>query len=108
MIEDGHLFGFSSPLVDRAHYSMRNSVVQAYIGGVLIIHVAEERARLSQSLDLASQLIALLSIKLPLFGDFHLDARSRRETRPGNVVDQPLADNEWRSAVEIFRRCGRL
>ena len=38
----------------------------------------------------------------------HLDPRRRRKTRPRNVIDQALADDERRSAFGIYRsRCWR-
>src|SRR5882672_3879794 len=105
MIENGHLFGLPLPLpllMDGAHCPMRKGVAQAHVGCILIINIAKERTHLSQSLHSATQLIALPSVELSLRGDLHLDARRRRETRPGDVVNQSLADDQWRSAVGIF------
>jgi hypothetical protein len=112
MIENGHLFGLPLPLplslMDRAHYPMRNGVAQAHVGCILIINIAKERTHLSQSLHPAAQLIAFPSVKQSLRGDLHLDAGRRRETRPGDVVNKSLADDQWRSAVGIFGGGGRL
>src|SRR5262245_16171275 len=81
---------------------MRKGVAQTYIGRILIIHLAKKRTYLPESFHPAAQLITLPSVELSLRGDFHLDARRRSETRPGDVVNQSLADDQRRSAVGIF------